>query len=273
MHNAVQAALNRIKFNIPREILELAFSGVNGKFNPFAAPPNIDNAIINNVLKAKVFPDCNLMGGKTVQFSLLQSWWEKTSFTQTDFHTANGYYGIYRVPLSVTDGRPIVEINHVQSPAPYSIDPSMRNVAQSCLVAGAVNNVTNSYTAGDVSRRPVAELLQGNIIRIHPGGMEHVDWVVTCRVAYDENMSNLNSSAIDSFADLALLATRIYIYNYLVIKIDRGYIENGAELTSIKNIVEQWGSLEDAYKTRLNDYFGGNVMDIQRVGTFLKLML
>lgn len=270
MNDAISVALQRIKSQIPPQILEVAFRKKDA--GPIVNL-SIEYQILNEVIRTRVMTDCNLMGGKTTQISLSSSWWEETRATMSQINSGTGPFSIYRIPAEARENKDILEVHHIQYPMPYGNGASYGRVPSGANLCGASKNLMQSHTAGDITQTPLPELLQGNIIRLHPGSFAHINWVITCRLAYDENMTNLNSSAIDSFAKLCVLAVKQAVYNKLIITLDAGFIQGGAEITSFRNIIDQWSDIEQEYKEELNVYFGANVMDIQRIGPLMKYMI
>lgn len=270
MNNAIEIALKRIKTQIPRQILEVAFQKKDA--GPFANL-SLDQQILSEVVRGRVMDDCNLMGGRTTQISLSSSMWEKTLNTRSHINSGTGPFSIYRIPADVREGCDILEVHHVQFPMPYGNGVSTGRIQEGGTICAASANLLNSHTAGDVIQTPTAELLTGNLVRMHPGSYAHIDWVLTCRLAYDDNMTNLNSGAINSFAKLCVLATKKHVHNKLIILLDAGFIQGGAEITSFRNLIDDWKDIESEYLEELDIYFGANLMDIQRIAPILKYMI
>jgi hypothetical protein len=270
MNDAMRVSMTRIKSQIPNQILEIAFRKKDA--GPFANL-SIDEQILDEVVRERVMTDCNLMGGRTTQISLAVSMWEQTVDTHSQINSGTGPFSIYRIPADRRENCDILEIHHTHYPMPYGNGVATNRIATGGTMCAHSKNLLNSHTAGDTIQTPTAELLQGNVIRLHPGSFAHIDWVVTCRLAYDENMTNLNSSAINSFAKLCILAVKQHIYNNLIINLDAGFIQGGAEITNFRTIIEQWSDLNPEYLEELDVYFGANFMDIQRIGPLLKYMI
>ena len=271
MNNAIKHALSSIKKQIPPAILDLVFKQKFAKAR--RSPITLDQSIINEVILKNVQPDCNLVGGRPTQIALQQSWHEEALMDTSYINSGTGPYSIYRIPAEARRDAPITEVTHIQYPMPYGNGESYGRSQAGGTICDANQALLDSHTAGGLSPTPTVELLQGDLIRLHPGGYAHLDWVLNCKVGYDENMTNLNSSAIRSFGRLCILATKQVIYRELIVDMDRGFIEGGAEVTSIKGIVEQWADLEEQYQEELKTYFGANVLDVQTAAIFLKHML
>lgn len=271
MHDAIFMSMTRIRSEIPYEILDLAF-GSKARENHFVAA-SIESNINNEVIQRIVRPDCNLNGGKSQQITLRSEWREQTRDNSYAINAGVGIIGLYRIPPEARSNSIITEVFHVQHPMPYG-HPGLTGLAgDGATICGNNKEMYNSHTESGIRPTPNAEVLNGDIIRLHPGYMSHIDWVLSCRVAYDENLTNLNSSAVDIFSQLAVLATKRAIYQKLIISIDRAYIEGGAEIAVIKDIISQWSDLTPEYTELLKRFYGTNAMDIQRIGILARYML
>jgi hypothetical protein len=272
MNNAINYAISQVKQQVPYQILDLVFVKKNMHRFAVLRPITLDQSLIDTIVIGIVRKDCNLVGGRPMQTALQQTWHEATLQTMSHINSGSGPYSIYRIPEEERLSCPITEVMHAQYPQPYGNGESYGRNYGGGTICDAAKALLDSHTGGGAPR-PIVELLQGDLVRLHPGGYSHVDWVITYKVAYDENMTNLNSSAIRSFARLAVLATKRYIYNQLIIDIDRGFIEGGAEIPMIRQIVESWNGLDQDYQEELNKYFGANVLDVTTAAVVLKYML
>lgn len=268
MYNAMRVAVERVMMQIPPQILQLAFL----RNLPYQGL-SLQQRVIDEVINKRVRTDCNLVGGKTIQVTLQSNYHEPTVADLSQINSGTGIFSIYRIPPEARQFCDIVAVHHLQYPMPHGNGYGPPRGSTMNPLCAASQELFNSHTGGGTSPTPTAEPLQGDLVRIHPGAYVHIDWVLSCRVAYDENMTNLNPSAIDTFAKLAVLATKMYIYNNLIVELDQGFIQGGAEIQSIRNIVETYSNLEEEYYQLIPEHFQANVVDIQRFGTFMKHML
>ena len=74
-------------------------------------------------------------------------------------------------------------------------------------------------------------------------------------VEYDKNLSDIEPSLYLVLADLCLYATQAYIFNHLRVKLDKGYIHAGYELSIIRDIVESYSDAGEMYKEELKTKF------------------
>ena len=268
MHNAIDVALKRIMHQIPPEILNLAFASGN----PMYGGSSIHASIISNVIKGRVLSDCNLVGGRTISITLDSSWVEPTVRNDSEYYAGVGTNSIYRIPAHARDNADIVQVHHVGQPMPFNGGMQIQD-ARSASICGYLNDLKSTWNGGGMGGSPIPEVLQGDLIRLHPGHMSHIPWVLVCRIAYDGDFNNLNIGAINKLGNLAVIATKMYVHTTTIVKLDRGYISGGAEIGIIREIISGWGDLEELYQEHLLKFTGSNALDIQRVAPLLKNMI
>ena len=262
MINAIDTALRHCHASLPTSLLELAFS--NGKEYP------LDVRIKEQVIDSFVIPDCNLNGGKILQIQL-QSAWNK--------RTKDDYWGVYAIPAEARENRNIVEINKValtygNNGLNYtdSITDRMTMVNKPAMdqtdcplgaLGYAMASMERSKRSYDPRAHvPIAENLGGNIIALRPSPRTFIPYTISARVAYDNEMTNLNSAAIMEFANLVVLAVKRYVYNKLVLQIQSGKIEFGSELAGVRDLISQWSNMDQEYMEACDNFSGATLMDM-----------
>ena len=265
MNNPIKLALTRIKRRIPKKILETVFIK---KDNRGYIKPNLDDAITKDVLLPLVLPDCNMVGGRTVEIVLQQSWWEPTT-DQLSTDTGRGKYAVYRIPPEVRSGAPIIEVHRTRYPNHFNGAPN-RNMVGGVSACDLAKDMINSHTKKDQMIHPIPEVLQGDLVQFQPGYDGHIDWILICRVGYDENLTNMNSSATNLFAELCVNAVKTHIYNETVLDLDAGHVVHGHEIGAFKDVVSRWDDLYDEYADILKRFQGMCMMDIHRLGPILR---
>ncbi len=255
--NAISQSLQEIKFHIPMQVLQKAFLDTSYLgYNNYS----IDDAITTHVLKGKVLPDCNLLGGQTVIIDLAQCY-------------VNAYEvgaNIITVPKNLTGGRSIVSVIsvvHVTQGmlamlAGGGAGPGFTNTnmdSQGCCNANngsaVTTAITNLYNVGNnlpVISSAVVEILGENVVHVRnlPIGVK-VGMALICVVANDENMSNIQPRSVYDFKKLCVLAAKAYIYNKLIVNLDVGEFKAGASLGVIKSIVESYSDSAQMYDDML----------------------
>lgn len=236
--NAINKALNEIKFNIPPEILNIAFmeyAGINT--NKIIT---LDEMIITKVIKPRCMVDCNLMQGIEMKIDL----------NQCNVYRTETYEYLIDVPKAVTQGKSILV------PLELICNVMYGNYYGSCsanniLSTGslAYNNLANA----SVIQSSKLELIGENNILVHDQSIIILNGILRARIEYDSNMSNLLPSSYINFGKLCILAVKAYIYNYLKVKLDKGYLYGGHELGVINEIIDSYSDANEQYYEFLTD--------------------
>jgi hypothetical protein len=248
---ALTQALNEIKFMIPMQILQKAFLDISYLgYNNYS----IDDAIVNNVLRAKVLPDCNMLGGQTMVIDV----------SQCGVNPIEVGSNVITVPKHLTGGRSIVSVIsvvHVTQGMLAALSAGGPGVTNSVMgnsgccdsnngspVTTALTNLYNSGNNLPVISSAVAEIIGENIVHVRnlPIGVK-VGMGMICVVANDENMSNIQPRSVYDFKKLCVLACKAYIYNKLLVNTDIGEFKAGASLGVIKSIIESYSDAAQMY--------------------------
>lgn len=270
MISPIDMAIGRIHQRIPVEILKLAFK--SNELDGYIS--TLRTEIFDNF----VIPDCNIGGGKTVEISLESSWQEPTTDKKVTF---------YRIPAKSRDNRDIIEVHRIVHPRHGNLTVSglegdmVGYVGMPTSIYGhgaaikfSMSDMLESKTGmGGFPYAPgvsVVELVSGDLIRLCPPIYQNINWVLICRLAFDREMTNLNSDAIDVFANLSVLACQMKCYTNLIIKLDSGMKEFGSDMPTIRDIISSWGDLNDTYLEMKNKFLKACSLDIKRIASLIK---
>ena len=265
MINGMDTALRHIHDNIPERILQLIFTG----------GLSLDEKIKEDVIYKTVLPDCNLKGGKVIPIELHSSWAK---------NVPNEPFSLFEIPIEAREGRNIIEVHSVSENlsrgsmggsdyAGACPSSSVNSFRQSGAMIYATNAMLASKTLFNTgSRAPIVEL-QGNMVKLHPAPGRYIPWLLSCRVCYDTEMTNLNSAAIEKFADVCEAAVKRYCYNVLILGMDVGTIEFGADLPALKDIVTRWGDMKQEYNEACSAFAFGTKLDIRRFAPIARSMM
>lgn len=258
MHDAVQVVLRHVFSRIPKPILQEAFIP-----KEVDVPNTIDHYIDLFVI-SKVLQDCNLYAGKMKRILLTQDYLEPVQVPIPYSSLAAATIGVYRIPPEQREYR---DISHVHSLTyPYSASgytsvsyPS--NAGEGITMASKAADVIGSHNYANVSITPRPILLAGDLVRFDPPTLAHIDYILVCTLKYDTNFTNLNPSAIMPLAELVLCATKIFIYNELVLQIDKARIIEGFEQGRFKEIVDSYYDETTRYEELLLSFRGAANLD------------
>lgn len=235
--NAVVNALKEIKLSISPELLQIGFVENFGRMNHIVS---LDERIKNSVIKPIVIKDCNLSGGVIVNIPVDQCRWSE--YTRAEY--------IIEVPKSLTDNRSINNVLSLVSNTSYVTGLPMFNTSSALTQA---QHLMDSLASINVVQTTRLELIGENTILVQDPSITIFNTVIRAELEYDEMMSNLHPRSIIPFAKLCVLATKRYIYNYLKIKLDQGYIYAGHELGKIVEEVDSFSDAAEQYEEYLRD--------------------
>jgi hypothetical protein len=266
----MQIALNRIMLRTPLPILNTVFAKplrTSGGMSSIASL--IELEIINRFVR----PECNLMGGKTTEIVLLESYHVQMPYKPGDIQIGIGNYSIYRVPLEDRDGVGIASVHGIRYPGIYSVAAAAPGYGRGMSMLDLAQQLLDSHTFLTSPARPTCELLNQDTVRIHPPQYNHIDWVMTCQLDYDESFSNLNNSSVDVFAEICVEAVHAFCYNALTLVLNQTKIEFGADIGKFVDVVEGWAESGKRMQELLKQFHGAGFYEHKRLKNLLPHLL
>lgn len=240
--NAIQKAIDDIKFIIPRTILETVF--IKKELAWRNTPVNIDAQILIEVIRPRVLVDCNLVGGSEVLISLQGLSAERT----------NQYTSVYRIPKERSQGRSIISVLNITYADPYAADNV--GMATGCGVSSmmtAAQGMLDSQGAIPLVSSASVQLIGENVVMVRDTSMLPANVYLRCVIAHDDNMNHLQLRSYKPFSKLCEFAVKAFIYNEYVIKMDQGELYGGQQLGRFKEIVDSYSDAEELYQEHLRD--------------------
>lgn len=268
MASPIEIALNQVFYSIPNEILYRVFQNQSES----GLPIPVHESVKRHVIVGRVLQEVNTIGGgKQKEVPLKEEYEESVEQTELYRHWPSQSYRLYRIPPEEREGVEIADVIEVRSPMnsagmPY---PSYGHSGLGNTAPDAANKALESYTGQSYMPKPMVEPIGGDMVRISPANFQFVEWTLVIKLCYDQNFTNLNKSAIMPFAKLVVAAVKSYIYNKLILQMDRIEIEGGVELSNFRTIVEGYEMAEDEYQELLSNFKGAATLDPQRMRTIL----
>ena len=215
--NAITYALQRIRQEIPHQILTLAFTEPAAK--QFAIPVSIDSVIKERVLVERVLVDCNLVGGAEVVINLNSATHERV---EPGVH-------VYRIAKQLTQNRSILSALNIG----FTND-GMGNISHQFGMQDEILNAAKQQLSSMLSIQIISDA-RVNVIGDNVIMAEHADFYMgriylRCVIENDSNMNHLNPRSWDNFATLCTLAVKSHIYINNIVKLDMGYMQGGSEI-------------------------------------------
>ena len=255
--NALQNAIKDVKFAIPPEILVIAFSEQDRTLNNMI---NLDDRMLSSVIRPRVLVDCNIVGGIETRIDLnkcVVNWLSNREF-------------VVEVPKELSNNRSIITVLSLVSNVIYSRTTRYNDTPDIVSVGMDLMNNLGSETVVQTSRM---EMLSDNVILISDPSIHIINGILRCIVENSPNMENIHPRSYNAFSKLVILAVKSYIYNTLVVKLDKGYIYGGHELGIIKDIIDNYSTAEEDYQEYLTTVWNkvAFINDSEKMNRFIRM--
>jgi len=243
--NAITKALSDIKYRIPRKVLENTFINTRGfEFTNNRLAVSLDHRIRQEVIDGRVLPDINLVGGQEIAVKLDVVAPERLP----DFKT------VWRIPLSQTNNQTITRVySIVQGRGTNSLAGSINNTDNGNVISKAAQGMLATLQPISGLSEHDIKLVGENTILITKDFPVHNNMYLRCVVENDPELNNLPPTAIPKFSKLVELAVKSYVYNTLIINMDKAVLEGGRELGVLSSVVENYSDAEEMYQEFLEE--------------------
>lgn len=247
----ITKAIQDVKYAIPREVLRMAYMDkpVNG-FVPLAK--NLESAIRDMTILPRVIVDTDIAGGQTILVSL----------AGLNAKEIDDYNYIFEIPPERVDNRTILSVMAVNYYRSINAQGSRSDVmagispASGNDLSSSTQRAMNSRGSIPVVSTAECQVVGHNVIMIRNHLRTAAMAEIRCRVENDQNLSNLPITVAPMFSKLCTFAVKAFIYNELIVKIDRGVIDRGHEIGALKNIIESYSDAEENYRTCRDEEWG-----------------
>ena len=246
--NPIQTAIRDIQFTIHPEILNIVFNNINSFGRQ--VPNSLDNLILERVIRPRVLLDLNLVGGKEAIIRL----------DGIQPECVDDYNLVYNIDKKRTGNRTILSVMDVSFIPFNSLYGTSGVPSFSSMSSTSTNEVSNisARIMDSVSSIPHisnshVELIGENTILITSCYIITQAFFIRCVLSNSDELNELSIRSHPKFSILCQLAVKSFIYNKLMIQIDRGYLESGMELGAVKAYVETLSDSETMYQTYLNE--------------------
>ena len=236
MVTAINVLLNEMYFNIPREIINLAFTQNNNYRNPSTT---VDDEITTEVLRKRVMVDLNLASQETVNIPL--------QFCETIYRDISKV--AYFIPKTLTNGRSIISVHNTLSNFYMNGDIAMsgRSDVEGSSILDNALTLRNNLDSVNITQTARIDLIGENTILIDEGIISDMDVSVTAVLENDANLNNINPRAFKVLAEGFVLAVKAHIYTNTIITLNKGIVYAGHELSIIKDIIDEYREANQDY--------------------------
>jgi hypothetical protein len=236
--NPISYAIDQVMLKIPRDVLDRAF--LYDLPYARAIPTSVAARIREQVVERRVMVDCNLVGGMMVEIPL---------YKDVEVERIDAYNTVYRIPKTLTQGRKITRaLSLVFGEGSVLGTAQMGMRRGNPMLDGAAGILSSHMPIPNVSTAYVS-VIGENVILVRENYSLPKNVFLRCWIENDDNMNHLEPTSYQNFAKLVLYATQSYVYNQLVVALDRGAISAGSELGRIRDIIDGFSDAEENYET------------------------
>jgi hypothetical protein len=249
MYDLITVALDRIKFEIPMEVLKYTFSPTRydpsrkGLIRDYSTGVSLDMVIRRQVIDPRVMVDINLCSGVEVFIPL----------DRVESERIDNWTYIYRIPKELTQGRNITSVYGLSYGAGHTLGNVGVISSDRSMVLEAAAGLMQSNAAWTQVQTAYCTLVAENTIMVT--NMNRVPGIayLRCLVSHDPNLANIPTHYSEVFSELCTLATKAYIYTNSIIPLDEGVISGGASLGRIREVVDSFADAGQMYREFLKE--------------------
>jgi len=254
MSGAIQKALDEIFFQIPIEVLQLAFTSQNIFLTQRQV--SIPAMIREEVIERRVRIDLDCAGASQVAIPL----------TGLVPEYLDQYTRVFIIPASLTDGRSISATLSV-SFGQYGMYGYPNALSQGQFSAGMPGTdqsvLTNMIDNLNNARRPIAQVSSANVRLIAENTVMITEVIqptaelyLNCLLGSDQELTHIQPPYWPMFSELVVWATKAYVYRKLNIQLDTGALVGGQGLGRIREVVDGYSDAEQTYQDMRREKLG-----------------
>jgi hypothetical protein len=252
--NPISKAIAEVKYRIPRALLQKVFVDGSTYWRPTMAS-SVEAQIENLVIRPRVLVDCNLISGQEAMIPL----------EGLIFERPYQYTTVITIPKNRTQNRRINSVRNVTFFNAAAIGGQYGGMAGATGGYMGLNAQDNTATVAVAAALMASydkipqtstarvSLIAENTILINDGLMIPTNSFLRCVIENDDQLSTLPLRSYRYFSNLVEYAVKAYIYNEVVVAMDKGEIFYGAELGIFKEIVSSYADANQNYQDYLKD--------------------
>lgn len=258
--------ISSVTGNIPIPLLQKAVV--------FSETLTIDEFIKKEIMIKRINIDMMGRVGKITHLQLNPSWrLNNLSLDNVPINNvlSNGV-GYYKIPPSARSNLPIIA---VESIIPVGVGGGLTagvGMGGDTNAYNMMSEVIDSRIFNVNPATPSVELVDDDIVCVSPDILTTMA-TLTCKLGYDENYTNSGVSFIENLKQLAVIATKAWIWTRLVFPIESNMVVGGYELGVAKEIVDKYESALDDYQSKLNGTIYSDNYDERNLPNLMMKML
>lgn len=244
MADLISKAIQRVKYEIPRQILKEAFkSPIYGKsktrrFESIEST-NIDDGIVTKVIEGMIRHNLSGVAGTT----------ERLPLSAATKEILDPWNVIYRFDERSLGGKVITSVIELvygltQTYGTNSLGPLQQ---QGPRLMRMTRDIANSNAGTMTTGSAYVEVIGGNAVLVSDVNLAAPHGYIVCTTSYDSRYNEIKPAYHRDFTELVVWATKAYIYNKLYIDVDEAVIRSGATIGAFKDVL-------DGYSDAINSF-------------------
>ncbi len=230
--------------DIPDMILEDAF--IPPRDRRARVSRSVESYIRKQIFERRIIPDLSRMRGVELSLNLSDLPYEKIQ----------NYQRIYRIPMEKTQGRAIVsaQLGVLNVTSNYAeAMPGQSNIrgSISTLQYAAMRVVASNSPIPNIGNAEIEEIVD-NVIKINDYQNFSADMSIICKLSYSNDLSEIRSAYYIDVCDLALAATKAYIYRNLSLMVDKTRLDAGRDFGRYKEFIDEYRDAHQQYRDILD---------------------
>ena len=240
--NIFTKAISDATFRIPPPILEKVF--MTRREWDYWRPASLQQAILDAVVRPRVFVDLNLYGGRELIVPLRKVFKQRVTENCT----------VMKIPKELTQGCSILIALNITfvDPARLTTYGTPTYGYESYMLTQAQGMVDAMSTIPSISSAYL-QLIGENVLMVRDSAILPTEMFLRCRIANDENMSHIQMRSFPEISKLITYAIKAYIYNEYLIDMDAGEQRAGMVLGVFKSTIEGYSDAEQNYQDYLEN--------------------
>ena len=263
MTNPINYCIQKIKNEIPNEILQIAATEDLGFYNNNIT---LDEKLLTRVIKAYLLLDINLLTTTSRQVTL-----DKCIVTSY-LNNSKQYEYLIEIPDDVVDGKEVTSVSYIL----YNMLLPQMGMMTGNAMDSAMGSLLQSHSSMNMMTTNRLDVIGRNMILVNTG---NINWSfmnssMEVNIAPNPNMSHVKGDTILKLGDIAVEAAKCWIHNTLSIQVDQGYIRGGHSIDTVKSKIDGYESAFESYREKREGWGKiGFMLDTRQYQKFIEMQL
>lgn len=247
--DAVAYCVSKIKQAIPRQLLDEAFKPQ--RYDPIRSVRRYDNVLsqsMDDLIRTKIME--GMVAEDLDQFAGTE---DLISLNMAERIPYDPWNVVFRFNKRDLGGRNIIKVHEVLYG--YSLGFGVGGYGEQHIsknmLASVGRDISRATVGIESTGSSYVELIGPNTVLINDINIVAGFTNLRCTVTYDKLFNEIKPAYRKDLADLAVLATKAFIYNHLIIDVDEGVIRSGKTIGAFKQVLDKYEDSLELYDDML----------------------